>query len=97
MDGQFKILVVDGNTFENHVGEDYGDFKEVDVKPTKRMIQTYSLFFRGIIRSCWHDISKDIEIVIDTESDLYNNMFEQLQETMKSEENIDFTIRSVYG
>ena len=93
MEEQFKFLVVDENTFERHVGEECDDLKEVSPNPTKRDVQTYSLFFRGIIRSAWNDRSNKIEVVTDVESDLYNNMFDQLQSTMKLEEGIDFTIR----
>jgi len=97
MEEPFKILVVDENSFDLHVGEECGDLKEVVTNPTKRSIQTYFLFFRGIIRSCWHDKSKLITVAVDTESELYNNMFDQLRTTMKSEENIDFEIRRHNG
>lgn len=93
MEEPFKILVVDENSFENHIGEECNDLKEVVVNPTRRNIQTYTLLFRGIIRSIYHDSSKLIEVVIDVESDLYNNMFEQLKETMQAQEKIDFEIR----
>lgn len=92
----FKILVVDENTFENHIGEECDDLKELSVSPSKRLLSEYGLYFKGIVRSVWKEVSQEIEIVLDVESELYNTMLETLSESMK-EEGITFQIRRLNG
>jgi len=91
MEDRFKLLVVDETTLERHVGEECDLYKEVCLSPTKFQISEYVLFFRGIIRSAWHDVSQNITITCDTE-DVYRVIFEDLKEKMETEENITYVV-----
>lgn len=91
MENQFKILIVDTRTIDNHRGEECDYFHEVVLYPTRKQLSEYKLFFMGIIRSVWHELSKNISVICDTE-DFYLPMMENLQEKMKENENINFTL-----
>jgi hypothetical protein len=91
MDDLFKILIVDDKTLDSHAGEECGLYKEVVLSPSRRILSDYSLFFRGIIRSVWHDVSRNIEVICDSE-DVYRGMFSDLKSSMESEENITFRL-----
>lgn len=91
MEDRFDLLVVDETTVNNHVGEEYTLYREVIPSPTRNQLNDYTLFFRGIIRSAWHDISKNIIVLCDT-SDDYCYMFERIKAVMEEEEGITFVI-----
>lgn len=91
MDAPFKLLVVDDNTVDRHVGEECDLYKEVVFSPTRRQLADYSLFFRGIIRSAWNDVSKNIDVICDTD-DAYKSMLDGLKSTMEKEEGITFSL-----
>ena len=92
MDDLFKILIVDDNTVDRHAGEECGLYKEVALSPSRRMLADYSLFFRGIIRSVWNDVSKNIEVICDSD-DVYRSMFDGLKTAMKTDEEITFVLK----
>lgn len=92
MEDQFKLLIVDDNTIDNHRGEECDLFKEVDLSPSCKKLYEYSLFFKGIIRSVWNDVSKNIEVICDSEC-VYSDMFDDLKVSMETDENITFTLK----
>lgn len=92
MENRFKLLVVDSSTYESHIGEECSDLKEVSIAPKRNELESYKLFFLGMIRSIWKEISQQIEIVTDTESCLYESLFKDIQDQMVEKENIVFTI-----
>jgi len=92
VEDQFNILVVDSTTFDQHIGEEYDEIKEVDSSPSISKREEYFLYFRGIIRSIYHDVSKQIVITCDTQEDTYFQMFEDLLSIMKEQENISFIV-----
>jgi hypothetical protein len=87
----FTVLVVDPVTILNHEGFDYDFYKEVMTEPSLNQMREYDLYFQGIIRSVWNEVSLDINVICDT-NEIYWLMFEDLKEKMKRLENIEFNL-----
>ena len=87
----FTVLVVDSVTILNHEGFDYDFYKEVMTEPSLNQMREYELYFQGIIRSVWNEVSLDINVICDT-NEIYWLMFEDLKEKMKRLENIEFNL-----
>lgn len=92
MENRFKLLIVDRDSFDRHVGEECGDMHEVLLSPRGRELSEYLLLFRGMIRSIWKDICQDILVEIDTSSECYSVLFQDLLTLMSEAEGISFTI-----
>lgn len=89
MEDLFNLLVVDENSLSQHIGEECELYKEVPSSPTS--ISEYELYFRGIIRSVWNEVSQNINVICDADQ-IYVEMFIELKEKMFIEEQIVFTI-----
>jgi hypothetical protein len=92
MEDQFKLLIINDDTIDAHAGENCDLYKEVILSPTRKQLAEYKLFFRGIIRSVWNDVSKNIEVVCDA-GDGYRVILDDLKTVMEAEESITFTLK----
>ena len=78
----FRISVSSGSSFPCDLAV------KAPVISGKKEAHEFNLFLRGIIRSVWHDVSKDISVKAD--SDILRGIVSDLSVVMSGDEGITF-------
>lgn len=87
----FKILIVDSERYENHIGEEWDDVEEVLPTVGVKALSEYEYKFCGLIRSVWKEIDKEIYLSFDVSDLSYYGMFETIKRMLEEREGIFFS------
>lgn len=88
-----SLLIADPVGRENHVGEDFDDFLEVNTVISSEEIDECADLIRQRIRRLWVEGNSSTEIIVVVDAPVhYRIMIEHLQATMSREEKVRFLL-----